>query len=245
MVRDFQSVIGEEARAQVLEREGRLPDLLVACVGGGSNAIGLFHAFLADSDVGMVGVEAGGRSARPGDHAARFLSFPSGGPPPPRPARAGAADGGPAGAGVGVLQGTRTYLLQDAAGNVLPTHSVSAGLDYPAVGPEHALLHDEGRVEYTSVGDEEALAAFHVLGETEGILPALESAHAVAWLIREAKALEGRLVVVNLSGRGDKDLGIVAAAGRGDGAVAVPAPAGSGSAMAEAPRRVRSRRGRR
>jgi tryptophan synthase beta chain len=191
MVRDFQAVIGEETRAQLLEREGRLPDLLLACVGGGSNAIGLFFAFLADEAVRMVGVEAGGRSPRAGDHAARFLGA------------------GGSGAGVGVLQGTRTYLLQDAAGNVLPTHSVSAGLDYPAVGPEHALLHDEGRVEYASVTDEEALAAFHALGEIEGILPALESAHAVAWLLREAAQLEGRLVVLNLSGRGDKDLGIV------------------------------------
>ena len=194
MVRDLQAVIGEEARAQVLEREGRLPDLLVACVGGGSNAIGLFHAFLEDEAVQMVGVEAGGRSDRPGDHAARFLV---------------GADGVETGAGVGVLQGTRTYLLQDGAGNVLPTHSVSAGLDYPAVGPEHALLHDEGRVGYASVSDEEALAAFHLLGETEGILPALESSHALAWLVREAPALAGRLVLVNLSGRGDKDLGIV------------------------------------
>jgi tryptophan synthase beta chain len=189
LVRDLQAVIGEEARAQILEREGRLPDLLVACVGGGSNAIGLFHAFLGDPEVKMVGVEAGGRSPRPGDHAARFLTG--------------------SGTGVGVLQGTRTYLLQDAAGNVLPTHSVSAGLDYPAVGPEHALLHDQGRARYASVSDDEALAAFHLLGETEGILPALESAHAVAWLVREAPSLEGRLVLVNLSGRGDKDLGIV------------------------------------
>jgi tryptophan synthase beta chain len=191
MVRDFQAVIGREARAQVLEADGRLPDLLVACVGGGSNAIGLFHAFLEDAGVRMVGVEAGGRSPRPGDHAARFL-----------------AEKG-SGAGVGVLQGTRTYLLQDAAGNVLPTHSVSAGLDYPAVGPEHALLHDEGRVEYASVTDGEALAAFHLLGEAEGILPALESAHAVAWLAREAQSLRGRTVIVNVSGRGDKDLGIL------------------------------------
>jgi tryptophan synthase beta chain len=196
MVRDLQAVIGEEARAQVLEARGRLPDLLVACVGGGSNAIGLFHAFLDDASVRMVGVEAGGRSPRPGDHAARFLS-----------------EGG-AGTGVGVLQGTRTYLLQDSAGNVLPTHSVSAGLDYPAVGPEHALLHDQGRVDYASVSDEEALAAFHLLGETEGILPALESAHALAWVAREASALEGQSVLVNLSGRGDKDLGVVLEAGR-------------------------------
>jgi tryptophan synthase beta chain len=191
MVRDFQAVIGREARGQVLAADGRLPDLLVACVGGGSNAIGLFFAFLEDASVRMVGVEAGGRSPRPGDHAARFL----------------AEEG--SGAGVGVLQGTRTYLLQDAAGNVLPTHSVSAGLDYPAVGPEHALLHDEGRVEYASVTDTEALAAFHLLGETEGILPALESAHALAWLVREAATCRGRTVIVNVSGRGDKDLGIL------------------------------------
>ena len=191
MVRDLQAVIGEEARAQVLERDGRLPDRLVACVGGGSNAIGLFYAFLEDTAVKMIGVEAGGRSPRPGDHAARFLAE------------------GEAGTGVGVLQGTRTYLLQDPAGNVLPTHSVSAGLDYPAVGPEHALLHDEGRVEYASVTDAEALAAFHLLGETEGILPALESSHALAWIVREAPALQDQRVLVNLSGRGDKDLGIV------------------------------------
>jgi tryptophan synthase beta chain len=187
MVRDFQAVIGEEAREQCLERDGRLPDQLVACVGGGSNAIGLFFAFL-DDPVAMVGVEAGGRSSKPGDHAARFLGQ---------------------GAGVGVLQGTRSYLLQDEAGNVLPTHSVSAGLDYPSVGPEHALLHDEGRVQYDSVSDDEALAAFHLLAQTEGILPALESAHAVAWVVREAEALRGKSVLVNLSGRGDKDLATV------------------------------------
>jgi tryptophan synthase beta chain len=186
MVRDFQSVIGEEARAQYLEAEGRLPDVLVACVGGGSNAIGLFHPFLQDP-VEMVGVEAGGRSKRPGDHASRFLDVST---------------------GVGVLHGTRTYLLQDATGNVLPTHSVSAGLDYPAVGPEHALLHDEGRVRYTAVGDDLALAAFRLLSEVEGIIPALESAHAVAWVASEAASLRGRRVLVNMSGRGDKDLGI-------------------------------------
>jgi tryptophan synthase beta chain len=196
LVRDFQSVIGREARAQVLDQAGALPDLLVACVGGGSNAIGLFFPFLEDTSVRMVGVEAGGRSAKPGEHAARFLS------------EAGEPGARPAGR-VGVLQGTRTYLLQDAAGNVLPTHSVSAGLDYPAIGPEHALLRDEKRVEYASVTDAEALAAFHLLGETEGILPALESSHALAWLAREAESLRGRLVVLNLSGRGDKDLGIV------------------------------------
>jgi tryptophan synthase beta chain len=212
MVRDFQAVIGREAREQVLASEGRLPDLLLACVGGGSNAIGLFHAFLGDEGVRMVGVEAGGRSPKPGDHAARFL------------AEAGS------GAGVGVLQGTRTYLLQDEAGNVLPTHSVSAGLDYPAVGPEHALLHDEGRVEYASVRDDEALAAFHLLGETEGILPALESSHAVAWLVREAASLRGRTVIVNMSGRGDKDLGILESERRVTGGAAPRNPGGSGGA---------------
>jgi tryptophan synthase beta chain len=194
MVRDFHAVIGEEARAQVLAQAGALPDVLVACVGGGSNALGLFGAFFGDP-VEMVGVEAGGRSPRPGDHAARFLE--------------GRGDSGSA---VGVLHGTRTYLLQDEAGNVLPTHSISAGLDYPAVGPEHALLHDEGRVRYTAVEDGAALEAFHVLSEVEGIIPALESSHAVAWVMKEASALSGKLVVVNLSGRGDKDLGIIEAA---------------------------------
>jgi tryptophan synthase beta chain len=184
MVRDFQSVIGREARAQMLALTGALPDVLVACVGGGSNAIGLFHAFL-DDPVEMVGVEAGGRSARPGDHAARFSG---------------------AGAAVGVLHGTRTYLLQDDAGNVLPTHSISAGLDYPAVGPEHALLHDRGRVRYAAADDAEALAAFRLLSSTEGIIPALESAHAVAWVVANAASLAGRRLLVNLSGRGDKDL---------------------------------------
>ena len=189
MVRDFHSIIGREAREQILEATNALPDVLVACVGGGSNAIGLFHAFL-DDQVEMVGVEAGGRSEKPGDHAARFM--------------------GSSGA-VGVLHGTRTYILQDEAGNVLPTHSVSAGLDYPAIGPEHALLHDQGRVRYTWASDAEALAAFHVLAEAEGILPALESAHAVAWVLREAKNLRGKTVVLNLSGRGDKDLAILEA----------------------------------
>ena len=187
MVRDFQAVIGEEARAQVVGQTGGLPDLLVACIGGGSNAMGLFFAFLEDP-VAMVGVEAGGRSPRPGDHAARFLGE---------------------GAAVGVLHGTRTYLLQDEAGNVLPTHSVSAGLDYPAIGPEHAWLRDEKRVRYAWATDAEALAAFHLLSEKEGIIPALESAHALAWVVREAAAWRDKLVVVNLSGRGDKDLGIL------------------------------------
>jgi tryptophan synthase beta chain len=184
MVRDFQSVIGLEARGQFLEATGSLPDVLVACVGGGSNAIGLFHAFLADP-VEMIGVEAGGRSGRAGDHAARFLGE---------------------GAAVGVLHGTRTYLLQDAAGNVLPTHSISAGLDYPAVGPEHALLRDQGRVRYAAASDEEALAAFRLLASTEGIIPALESSHAIAWVAANAATLAGRRVLVNLSGRGDKDM---------------------------------------
>ncbi len=192
MVRDFQAVIGDEARAQILGQAGALPDMLVACVGGGSNAIGLFYAFLADP-VAMVGVEAGGRSSKPGDHAARFLGE---------------------GAGPGVLHGTRTYLLQDADGNVLPTHSVSAGLDYPAIGPEHAWLRDEGRVRYDVASDDEALRAFHLLSEIEGIIPALESSHALAWVVREAASLRGRLVLVNLSGRGDKDLGIVEERGR-------------------------------
>ncbi|MCU0240980.1 MAG: tryptophan synthase subunit beta [Vicinamibacteria bacterium] len=194
MVRDFQACIGREAREQILAREGALPDTIVACVGGGSNAMGIFTAFL-DDPVALVGVEAGGRSDRPGDHAARFMQ--------------GSGD-------VGVLQGTRTYLLQDAHGNVLPTHSVSAGLDYPAIGPEHALLHDRGRVRYTSVRDEEALGAFRLLAEQEGILPALESSHALAWVIREAASLQDKLILINLSGRGDKDLGILDAVAQDD-----------------------------
>jgi tryptophan synthase beta chain len=187
MVRDFQAIIGREARAQIQAAAGRLPHVIVACVGGGSNAIGVFTAFLGDP-VRMIGVEAGGRGPNPGDHAARFLEK---------------------GTGVGVLHGTRTYLLQDEAGNVMPTHSVSAGLDYPAVGPEHALLHDEGRVEYSYAQDDEALGAFRRLSRQEGIIPALESSHAVAWVVREAATLQGQVVLVNLSGRGDKDLGIL------------------------------------
>jgi tryptophan synthase beta chain len=188
MVRDLQSVIGHEARMQILAAEGRVPDCLVACVGGGSNSIGLFHAFLDDHQVAMIGVEAGGTGLEPGRHAARF-----------------------AGGSLGVLQGTRTFLLQDEAGNILPTHSVSAGLDYAAVGPEHAHLRDRGRVTYTHVSDEEALGAFHLLAETEGIIPALESAHAVACLLRDGRdGRLGRLIIVNLSGRGDKDVGQVA-----------------------------------
>ena len=215
MVRDFHAVIGEEARRQVRAQAGSLPDVLVACVGGGSNALGLFAAFFADP-VAMVGVEAGGRSSRPGDHAARFLDERGGvaaRPPEPPPAGRRSESVVPpslgSGSAVGVLHGTCTYLLQDEAGNVLPTHSISAGLDYPAVGPEHALLRDEGRVRYTAVGDDEALAAFHLLSELEGIIPALESAHAVAWVVKDAGSLAGQLVLINLSGRGDKDLGIL------------------------------------
>ena len=189
MVRDFQSVIGHEARAQILEAEGRLPDLLIACVGGGSNAIGLFHAFLGDASVEMLGVEAGGEGVGTGRHAARF------------------ADGT-----VGVLQGTRTFILQDAAGNIRATHSVSAGLDYAAVGPEHAQLRETGRARYICVTDGAALGAFRLLARTEGILPALESAHAIAGFVEIAPSLApGALVVLNLSGRGDKDLDTVLA----------------------------------
>jgi len=193
MVRDFQSVIGREARQQMQSLTNALPDTVVACIGGGSNAIGIFTAFLEDP-VRLVGVEAGGRGPRQGDHAARFL---------------------PEAACVGVLHGTRTYLLQDDAGNVLPTHSVSAGLDYPAVGPEHALLHDEKRVLYSHASDDEALDAFRLLSRREGIIPALESSHALAWVVREAKSLQGKTVLVNLSGRGDKDLGILEQLERG------------------------------
>jgi tryptophan synthase beta chain len=184
MVREFQSVIGRETRAQILECEERLPDLLVACVGGGSNAIGFFHPFLADSGVRMIGVEAGGRGSALGDHAARF-----------------------SGGRIGVLQGTLSFVLQDSDGQIANTHSISAGLDYAAVGPEHALLHDQGRVQYGSVSDQEALDAFQLLSRLEGIIPALESAHAVAELIRMAPDLSvDMLVVINLSGRGDKDV---------------------------------------
>jgi len=188
IVRDFQSVIGREARQQILSKESRLPNLLIACVGGGSNSIGLFHAFLPDSEVEMVGVEAGGRGKLLGDHAARF----EGGKP-------------------GILQGTYSYVLQTADGQIATTHSVSAGLDYASVGPEHAYLHDIGRVRYTSVNDQEALDAFHLLSRLEGIIPALESAHAVAETVRIAPALDANdLIIINLSGRGDKDVQIVA-----------------------------------
>jgi len=189
MVRDFQSVIGREAREQILTLEGHLPDLLVACVGGGSNAIGLFHAFLDDPDVAMVGVEAAGEGIATGRHAARFAE--------PAP---------------GVLHGTRSLVLQDEAGQVRETHSVSAGLDYPAVGPEHAALGASGRARYDAATDEEALRAFDLLARTEGILPALESSHALAYLTREGRAgriARDEIVIANLSGRGDKDLEIV------------------------------------
>jgi tryptophan synthase beta chain len=186
MVRDFQSVIGKETRVQILEKEGRLPDVLIACVGGGSNAIGLFYDFVGEQQIRMVGVEAGGRGPTLGDHAARF----SGGRP-------------------GVLHGTFSYILQDEAGQVVPTHSVSAGLDYPAVGPEHALLHESRRVEYTSINDAEALAAFNELSRLEGIIPALESSHAIAQG-KKLKLPGGQIAVINLSGRGDKDVNEVA-----------------------------------
>jgi tryptophan synthase beta chain len=188
IVRDFQSVIGREARRQVLKAEGRLPDLLVACVGGGSNAIGLFTAFLGDTGVDMLGVEAGGYGIESGKHAARF-----------------------AGGSLGVLQGTMTYLLQDRHGQINLTHSVSAGLDYAAVGPEHALLRETGRARYTYATDDEAMAAFDLLARVEGIIPALESAHAVAQVVKDAPRLgPNGLIVCNLSGRGDKDVQHVA-----------------------------------
>jgi tryptophan synthase beta chain len=189
IVRDFQTIIGREARSQALEALGRLPDCLVACVGGGSNAIGLFHPFLADP-VEMVGVEAGGRGIAVGEHAARFAD--------PKRGR------------VGVLHGTRSYVLQSDDGQVLSTHSVSAGLDYPSVGPEHSYLRDCGRIAYTYATDEEALQAFHLLCEQEGIIPALESAHAVAEAMKRAPMMKpDQSLVVCLSGRGDKDLGTV------------------------------------
>jgi tryptophan synthase beta chain len=190
IVRDFQSVIGREARRQSLAAEGRLPDLLIACVGGGSNAIGLFHSFLGDKEVDMIGVEAGGQGIASGRHAARFAD--------PERAR------------VGVLHGTCSYVLQDADGQILDTHSISAGLDYPSVGPEHSLLRDQNRVNYTYATDEEALEAFHLLCRLEGIIPALESAHAIAEAIKQAPRLpRDAIVIVNLSGRGDKDLDTV------------------------------------
>ena len=191
MVRDFHRVIGREARAQMLEREGRLPAAIIACVGGGSNAIGAWYEFLPDANVQLIGVEAGGRGPGLGEHAARFQKQGGGVP--------------------GVLQGTYSYVLQDDAGQVSLTHSVSAGLDYASVGPEHAMLHDSGRATYTSCSDADALAATVTLSRTEGILPALESAHAVAEAIRLAPTMAREdILLVNLSGRGDKDMGILA-----------------------------------
>lgn len=197
MVRDFQSVIGREARAQILEMEGRLPDTLIACVGGGSNSIGLFYPFLADRTVRMIGVEAGGNGKDLGQHAARFN--PSGGGRP------------------GVLHGTMSYVLQDERGQIASTHSISAGLDYPSIGPEHAHLHDTGRVEYVSACDSEALEAFQMLAKLEGIIPALESAHAVAHALRVAREMSReQIMIINLSGRGDKDVGPVAETLKGE-----------------------------
>jgi tryptophan synthase beta chain len=188
LVRDFQSVIGREARAQCLEVTGRLPDTLVACVGGGSNAIGLFYPFIPDKEVAMVGVEAGGYGLATGKHAAPLCT------------------GQP-----GVLHGNRTYLMNDENGQILETHSISAGLDYPGVGPEHSWLKDLKRASYTAVTDEETLAAFKYLTRMEGIIPALETSHAIAWVMKEAPNLpKDHIVVVNLSGRGDKDMHTVA-----------------------------------
>jgi tryptophan synthase beta chain len=185
MVRDFHKVIGEEARRQILEAEGRLPDSIFACVGGGSNAIGIFHAFLPDQAVRLVGIEAGGRGTGIGEHAARY--------------RGGAP---------GVLQGAYSMVLQDEHGQIAPTHSVSAGLDYNMIGPEHAWLHDQNRAEYTAISDHEALDAARMLSRTEGIIPALESAHAVAEAVRRAPSAKGQVFLVNVSGRGDKDIDI-------------------------------------
>ncbi|HEU5237586.1 MAG TPA: tryptophan synthase subunit beta [Pyrinomonadaceae bacterium] len=190
MVRDFQSVIGQETRAQIFEKEDRLPHCLIACVGGGSNSIGLFHPFLADESVRMIGVEAGGLGSELGQHAARFNANGGGRP--------------------GVLQGTMSYVLQDERGQIATTHSISAGLDYPSIGPEHAFLHDQGRVEYTSVSDDEALAAFQTLSKLEGIIPALESSHAVAYALKLARKMKkDQILIINLSGRGDKDVDTV------------------------------------
>ena len=190
IVRDFQSIIGKEARQQILKAEKRLPDYLVACVGGGSNAIGLFNAFIKDKKIKMIGVEAGGHGIETGEHAARF-----------------------AGGSVGILQGTKTYVLQDDDGQIKVTHSISAGLDYSAVGPEHAYYHDNNRTEYTYITDNEALEGFKILSEEEGIIPALESAHAIAYLMKLAPRLpKNKIIIVNLSGRGDKDVHQVAKA---------------------------------
>jgi tryptophan synthase beta chain len=188
MVRDFQSVIGREARQQILEQEGKLPDALVACVGGGSNAIGLFYPFLADESVKIYGVEAGGAGIESGKHAATLTAG--------RP---------------GVLHGNRTYLIEDNNGQIIETHSISAGLDYPGVGPEHAWLKDVGRAQYVVINDDEAMKGFHTLTRTEGIIPALESSHALAYTMKLAPTLsKDQSIIVNLSGRGDKDINTVA-----------------------------------
>jgi len=187
MVRDFHRVISQEARKQILKAEGRLPAAVIACVGGGSNAIGAFFEFIKDPEVKLIGVEAGGRGRSLGEHAARF-------------------DGG----SPGVLQGTYSYVLQDPGGQIATTHSVSAGLDYPAIGPEHAWLHDQGRAEYVSASDQEALGACRALAQMEGIIPALESAHAIAECMKRAPQMaKSDIVIVNVSGRGDKDVGIL------------------------------------
>jgi tryptophan synthase beta chain len=190
MVRDFQSVIGKEARMQIMDIEGRLPDALVACVGGGSNSIGLFYPFLDQANVRMIGVEAGGTSSTLGEHAARFDTKGGGRP--------------------GVLHGTMSYVLQNQDGQIASTHSISAGLDYPSIGPEHAFLHDSGRVEYVSATDAQALEAFQTLSRFEGIIPALESAHAISHVLKLAREMNGdQVIIVNLSGRGDKDVNLI------------------------------------
>ena len=187
LVRDFASIIGQEARAQMLQQVGKLPDVVVACVGGGSNAMGIFHPFIDDADVALVGVEAGGHGLQTGAHAAPLN------------------DGK-----VGVLHGNRSYLMSDDDGQVLETHSVSAGLDYPGVGPEHAYLKDIGRATYAAATDDDAMAAFRMLNRQEGILPALETSHALAWVVENAPKMPGQTILVNLSGRGDKDILTVA-----------------------------------
>ncbi|MFC1986949.1 tryptophan synthase subunit beta [Chloroflexota bacterium] len=190
MVRDFQSIIGKETRQQILEQYGRLPDYIIACVGGGSNAIGTFHPFLEDKGVQLIGVEAAGRGLKTGEHAATLVA-----------------------GRVGILHGTKSYILQDDKGQIMETHSVSAGLDYPGVGPEHSYLKDTGRATYVAVNDKEALEGFQLLCHTEGITPALESAHAIFYAARMAGSLDkGQIIIVNLSGRGDKDINIVAEA---------------------------------
>ncbi len=183
MVRDFQAIIGKETREQILEKEGRLPEMIVACVGGGSNAMGIFYPFVEDKGVEFIGVEAAGFGLETGKHAASICK-----------------------GSVGVLHGAKSYLLQNEDGQVLPTHSVSAGLDYPGIGPEHALFHEIGRAKYDAVTDEDAVKGFQVLSKTEGIIPALESSHAVAWLLKNREKLNNKLIVLNLSGRGDKDV---------------------------------------